>query len=176
MRRIAYLLGSAVFFFIAPATGILYLPYWITGFRFSPEWFAGARAAGAFLIALGLLPLVESFARFALKGLGTPAPVLPPQRLVVTGFYRHVRNPMYVGVMATITGEALLFAHSGLILLAAAAFVVFHLFVVLYEEPTLRRKFGADYDAYCRHVGRWIPRVAPWRPEARSEAGAAQPR
>ncbi len=163
MRKAALLLASVLFFFIAPATVAGYVPYWITGFRFEPEWFPGARAVGAVLIGLGLLPLVESFFRFALRGLGTPAPILPPQQLVVTGFYRFVRNPMYVGVVAIVIGEALLFGRAALLAYAGAVWFAFHLFVVLYEEPALRRKFGAEYETYCRHVGRWIPRLTPWR-------------
>jgi protein-S-isoprenylcysteine O-methyltransferase Ste14 len=163
MRKFALLLGSILFFLVAPATVAGYVPYWLTGFRFEPAWFPGARVFGAVLIAAGLIPTVESFIRFALKGLGTPAPILPPQRLVVSGFYRYVRNPMYVGVVAVIIGETLLFARPSLAFYAAGVWLAFHLFVVLYEEPALRRKFGDDYATYCRHVGRWIPRLTPWR-------------
>ena len=87
--------------------------------------------------------------------------MIPPQRLVVVGFYRYVRNPMYLGFAAGWIGLWTVFGHSDPRAIAAVAVVAFgvHLFVVLYEEPTLRRKFGSDYEAYCQNVGRWWPRV-----------------
>lgn len=115
---------------------------------------------GLFAIALGwgtLLRCAWDFARF---GRGTPAPIDPPRRLVVQGLYRFVRNPMYVGVVTILLGEAVLFRSLSLLLYGTAWWVVFHLFVLLYEESTLRRMFGAEYDAYCRTVPRWLPR---WR-------------
>ena len=102
--------------------------------------------------------------RFAIEGLGTPAPIAPTRHLVVTGFYRHVRNPMYVAVLAVILGQALLFANARLLAYGAAFWLACHLFVVFYEEPTLRRSFGADYDAFRANVPRWIPRLRPWSP------------
>jgi protein-S-isoprenylcysteine O-methyltransferase Ste14 len=119
---------------------------------------------GVVLIGLGLVLLISSFARFAWQGLGTPAPVAPPKHLVVTGFYRRVRNPMYVGVLAVISGEALFFADARLFWLAAMNWLFFHLYVLAYEEPTLKLLFGAEYEAYRAHVGRWLPRLTPWTP------------
>ena len=106
--------------------------------------------------------LLDSFGRFALLGLGTPAPVAPPRHLVVSGLYRRVRNPMYVAVLALVLGQALLLGHAVLLEYAAAAWAGFHLFVLLYEEPTLRRSFGAEYERFCANVPRWIPRLRAW--------------
>jgi len=106
---------------------------------------------------------VDSFARFAIHGLGTPAPVAPPQKLVVTGLYRYVRNPMYVSVVAIILGQALLFGDWRLVVYGAVFWLACHAFVLVYEEPTLRRKFGAQYEGFCANVPRWIPRLTPWQ-------------
>jgi protein-S-isoprenylcysteine O-methyltransferase Ste14 len=108
--------------------------------------------------------------RFALNGRGTPAPIAPPRILVVSGFYRYVRNPMYVGLIIILAGEGLLFARAALFLYGACVWLTFHVFVLAYEEPTLRRMFGADYETYCRHVGRWLPRLTPWREDASAHA------
>nr|WP_321576619.1 isoprenylcysteine carboxylmethyltransferase family protein [Bradyrhizobium barranii] len=121
------------------------------------------RFVGAALILAGLAGLVDSFARFALQGLGTPAPIAPTQHLVVTGLYRYVRNPIYVAVAAVIFGQALLFGDWGLFAYGAVVWLAFHLFVVGYEEPTLKRSFGTEYEAFCINVPRWIPRLAAWR-------------
>jgi len=120
------------------------------------------RAVGVLLILTGVPGVVDSFARFAVQGLGTPAPVAPPQRLVVTGLYRYVRNPMYVSVAAIILGQALLFGDWRLIVYGAVFWLACHAFVLVYEEPTLRRKFGAEYEAFCANVPRWIPRLTAW--------------
>jgi len=166
MRKSVAVLGSAIFFAIAPGTIAGLVPWWIARWEFGPAVLGAefARPAGGVLIALGLVPLLESFARFALKGLGTPAPVLPPKRLVVSGFYCHVRNPMYVGVLAVILGQALLFGDPRLLVYAGLVWLAFHLFVLFYEEPTLRRRFGDEYKEFCANVPRWLPRLTPWRP------------
>jgi protein-S-isoprenylcysteine O-methyltransferase Ste14 len=121
------------------------------------------RAAGIVLLVLGLVPLVESFARFVWKGLGTPAPIFPTRYLVVSGLYRYLRNPMYVAVVTIVLGEALLTGSKQLLFYAILIWLGFFLFVRLYEEPALRRRFGAEYQNFCRHVPRWIPRLTPWR-------------
>jgi protein-S-isoprenylcysteine O-methyltransferase Ste14 len=122
-----------------------------------------ARAVGMILIIAGVAAPVDSFARFALRGQGTPAPVAPTQKLVLTALYRHVRNPIYVAVIAVILGQAILFGEWRLILYSALFWLACHLFVVAYEEPTLERTFGAEYQAFRANVARWIPRLAPWR-------------
>jgi protein-S-isoprenylcysteine O-methyltransferase Ste14 len=118
---------------------------------------------GAVLIAAGLVVLVQAFVRFVVEGIGTPAPVAPTEHLVVGGLYRHVRNPMYLAVAAIIVGQALVLGRPALLLYAAAFVAVTASFVRLYEEPVLRERFGAEYEAYRRAVPGWWPRRHPWR-------------
>jgi protein-S-isoprenylcysteine O-methyltransferase Ste14 len=107
---------------------------------------------------VGGVILLWSFWSFLAEGRGTPAPVEPPEELVVTGFYRYVRNPMYVGVLAIICGHFLWFGFWNLLLYAAVIFVAFHTFVRYYEEPNLKKRFGKAYENYLRQVPRWLPR------------------
>ena len=102
--------------------------------------------------------LLDSWVRFVTRGRGTPAPIAAPKRLVVTGFYRWVRNPMYVAIILVVVGEALVFRSAALLLYAAVLWITFHLFVLLYEEPHLRGRFGPPYEEYVRSVPRWVPR------------------
>ncbi|HEY6349688.1 MAG TPA: isoprenylcysteine carboxylmethyltransferase family protein [Candidatus Angelobacter sp.] len=165
MRRVIAIIGSAIFLVLAPGTVAVYVPWRISRWRFDPALlgFAGFRVVGIVMMAAGLPLLLDSFARFAIQGLGTPAPVAPPQHLVVTGLYRYVRNPMYVAVSSLIFGQGLLFGSVRVLEYGAAVWLGFFLFVLLYEEPALRRKFGADYREFCAGVPRWIPRLKPWR-------------
>ena len=103
--------------------------------------------------------LLWSFWNFLIEGRGTPAPLDPPKKLVAVGFYRYVRNPMYVGVLLILIGHFLWFKNVWLLVYTVVAFLIVHLFVTLYEEPTLKRKFGASYETYLKEVPRWIPRV-----------------
>ena len=165
MNKIAALIGSAIFFAVAPGTLTILLPYAFTGFKLGPPFLdsEALRLIGAVLAALGFVPLIESFLRFALKGLGTPAPIAPPTKLVVSGFYRYVRNPMYVGVTLAVLGEALFFGSRALLWEALFVVLGFHGFVLAYEEPTLKGQFGAEYETYRANVPRWLPRLTPWR-------------
>jgi protein-S-isoprenylcysteine O-methyltransferase Ste14 len=164
MRKSSAILGSLIFLVVAPGTVAGLVPWWISRYRLEPAtpevWVV--RGVGCLLIAAGLLFLLDSFAQFALRGMGTPAPVAPPRHLVVSGYYRFVRNPMYVAVLALILGQALLFGGLALFAYAVIVWVAFYAFVLGYEEPTLRRTFGEEYLAYCKHVPRWIPRLRPW--------------
>jgi len=101
---------------------------------------------------------------FGRTGRGTPAPVAPPKRLVVVGFYRYVRNPMYLGFFVGWVGLWVVFGRADMVAIAVACMVVVGvaLFVQMYEEPTLRKLFGAEYEEYCRNVRRWVPRLRPW--------------
>jgi protein-S-isoprenylcysteine O-methyltransferase Ste14 len=119
---------------------------------------------GVVLLIGGLGVLVHSFARFVVEGRGTPAPVAPTERLVVGGLYRHVRNPMYLGVLAAIVGQGLLLGQFVLLVYAAVVWAAAAAFVYAYEEPTLSARYGAEYDAYRRAVPAWRPRLRPWRP------------
>lgn len=161
MNRVTAALGSIVFFFLAPGTVAGLVPWLISGWQ-RQTGFTGAEIVelvGVALIAAGLLVLVDCFARFALQGVGTPAPVAPTKHLVVAGWYRHVRNPMYVAVVAIIAGQALLFADIRVLAYATVVWVGFHAFVTQYEEPTLAQTFGEDYTVYRKAVRRWAPRV-----------------
>jgi len=168
MRKSSAVLGSALFFLAAPGSIAGLMPWWIGKWGFTPEpaWYVSARAAGVLMIAAGMIFLVESFARFALEGIGTPAPIAPTKHLVVTGYYRYVRNPMYVAVLAIILGQALLFANLALAAYAVIVCAAFSAFVMAYEEPALKRQFGDEYVRYRANVPRWIPRLRPWRAAA----------
>jgi protein-S-isoprenylcysteine O-methyltransferase Ste14 len=120
------------------------------------------RLAAAALALGGLAGLLESFARFALSGRGTPAPIAPTENLVVGGFYRYVRNPMYLAVLALVFAQGLWLRQSSLLIYGAILWLVFDLFVRAYEEPTLHRQFPGDYPAYRANVRRWLPRSTPW--------------
>ena len=167
MPKTMAILGSALFFVVAPATVAGLIPWWITRWEFRQPFLdlEAIRVVGILLIVAGAPGLVDSFARFALQGLGTPAPIAPTENLVVTGLYRYVRNPMYVAVVVVILGQAVLFGDWRLIVYAMLVWLGFHAFVVGYEEPTLARRFGTRYDDFRANVPRWIPRLTP-RPRA----------
>jgi protein-S-isoprenylcysteine O-methyltransferase Ste14 len=169
VNRPAAVAGSVVFLMVAPGTVAGLVPWWISHWQFHLRawWWLPAQAFGFVLLAAGAAVLIDSFARFSLQGFGTPAPVLPTTRLIVGGLYRYVRNPMYVSVLALILGQGIIFANVSLLEYFIAVWIAFHLFVTLYEEPTLRRAYGGDYDRFCRNVPRWIPR---W-PKATSPMG-----
>lgn len=162
MRKGHAVAGSAVFFLAAPGVVAGLMPYLLTGWRMLPSLWA-VRAAGAALAAAGAGVLLHSFWRFASEGRGTPAPNAPTERLVTGGAYRYVRNPMYVSVLAAILGQALFLGQPILILYGAAVGIAVVSFVLLYEEPILKRRYGARYEEYRRAVPGWIPRLTPWR-------------
>lgn len=164
-ERTMAVLGSAVFFVVAPVTLAGLIPWLITDWQLQPP-FLGlelTRGIGAIMILAGVPGLLDPFARFALQGLGTPAPIAPPRNLVVTGLYRHVRNPIFVGIVAIILGQAVLMGDWRLIVYGALLWLAFHVQVVAYEEPTLQQTFGDEYEAFRAAVPRWIPRMTPWR-------------
>ena len=158
--RIKAVLGSLAFLVLAPGVVAGLIPWLITGWRpLPPSDGPGVlRWTGLVLIGAGLTVVLEAFARFAWVGLWTPAPVAPTRRLVVSGFYRFVRNPMYIAVLALIFGQAVLFASWGVAFYGVVIAAAFDTFVRLYEEPTLRRAYGEAYVAYCAATPRWIPR------------------
>src|SRR5215472_12477132 len=148
MRRTVAVLGTAIFFVFVPCVLAGLVPWWISRWEFRLS-FLGVeltRFVGAALILAGVPGLVDSFVRFALQGLGTPAPIAPPQKLVVTGLYRYVRNPIYVAVVAIILGQAILLGDWRLVWYGALFWAFSHGFVVAYEEPTLKESFGAEYE------------------------------
>lgn len=156
-------LGSAIFFLVAPGAVAGLAPFLMTKWVRVSEWPTSVRLGGATLIIVGIASLVESFVRFVVQGRGTPAPVAPPTRLVVSGQYRHVRNPMYVALVAIVAGQGAWLGSSALLLYAGVLWGLFHLRVVTYEEPVLARQFGEAYDEYRQGVRRWIPSISPWR-------------
>ena len=124
------------------------------------------QVVGVVLIAAGVGVLLHAFLRFVVEGVGTPAPIAPTQQLVVGGLYRYVRNPMYLAVAATIVGQGLALGRPVLLAYAGAFAVAVYAFVRLYEEPTLQRQFGEQYEEYRRAVPGWWPRRRQWRADA----------
>ncbi len=173
MRRSTAAVGSALFFLLAPGVVVGLIPWALTRWQVReplPYW-APARVLGGVVLVAGLIALVQAFVRFVVEGHGTPAPVAAPERLVVGGAFRHLRNPMYVAVLAAIVGQSLLLGRLGLLLYAGVVWTAVAAFVRFYEEPTLTRRFGADYEAYRRAVPAWWPRLRPWDPAERDEPG-----
>jgi protein-S-isoprenylcysteine O-methyltransferase Ste14 len=132
------------------------VPWLLTRWDADPQPFA-LRIVGVALLLVGGALVVETTARFALQGRGTPAPWAPPERFVERGSYRFVRSPMYLGVILLILGQALLLGREILYAWAVVAWVIFELSLVTWEEPQLRRRFGESYDDYRRRVRRWLP-------------------
>ena len=159
-------LGSLVFLGVAPGVVAGLVPWLLTGWEARSVPLV-ASVIGVLLIGVGAVALLSAFVRFVVEGLGTPAPVAPTERLVVGGLYRHVRNPMYLAVAAVIVGQALLLGRLVLLAYAVAFAAAVWAFVRWYEEPTLARRFGADYEAYRRAVPAWLPRPRAWEPAAR---------
>src|SRR5918997_5249800 len=146
MRKSTAAVGSAVFFLLAPGVVAGLIPWLLTRWQVReplPYW-APVRVLGGLALVAGLIVLVQAFVRFVVEGFGTPAPVAAPERLVVGGVYRHVRNPMYVAVLAAIVGQALILGRLGLLLYPGAAWPGGAAVVRFYEEPTLARRFSAD--------------------------------
>jgi len=162
LRSVVYICGFM--------TVLLWLvPRWIslrTSFQFPSA--APLRWFGLIPLSVGALIAAFCFVHFVSRGRGTPAPFDAPRRLVISGPYRYVRNPMYVGTGLFLAGCAILFSEFSTALLwyAIAVALAVNLFILLYEEPTLRRKFDGDYREYCRNVCRWTPRAQPWQPES----------
>jgi len=147
--------------FGGPGLILVYIPFWMTRFRIpanEPTW---QRLVACALICAGLVPLLASIRRFIVVGHGTLVPAVPTQRLVVSGLYSYVRNPMYAGVLTALCGETMLLRTRGMAILTLVAWAMFHLFVLLYEEPTLARRYGEEFAAYRRNVPRWLPRITP---------------
>jgi protein-S-isoprenylcysteine O-methyltransferase Ste14 len=165
VRPLKAAFGSAVFLVVAPGVVAGLVPWLLTDWR-SSDPPAPLAVLGAVLIALGTGVLLHAFVRFVVEGRGTPAPIAATDRLVVGGLYRHVRNPMYLAVGATIVGQALLLGRPVLLAYAAVFWAVVATFVHSYEEPTLSAQYGEEYAAYRRAVPGWWPRLRAWSPQS----------
>lgn len=174
IRKVAAIVGSAIFLVIAPGFVAGLVPWWISHWRMHAALLGlqPLRFAGGILLILGTAVLLDSFSRFAVQGLGTPAPVFPTRHLVITGPYRYVRNPMYVAVVSAILGQGLIFGNVRLLEYSGLVWLLFHLFVLIYEEPTLKSSFRAEYEVYCAAVPRWVPRLKPWNDDRNGPSAA----
>ena len=163
MNRRGAAVGSLLFAVGQPGVVAGLVPYWITGGWVSAGPPLALQVVGVALVAAGVGILAHTIIRFAAAGLGTPFPAAPTEHLVVGGLYRYVRNPMYLAVIAIILGQAATLGRAELVVYAGLVWVIVASFVRLYEEPTLARRYGDQYDAYRRAVRGWLPRTTPWR-------------
>jgi protein-S-isoprenylcysteine O-methyltransferase Ste14 len=166
VRKSSAAAGSAVFFPVVPGAVAGLIPWLLTRWQLRRplrSW-APLRAVGALLLIVALVTVIQALVRFVTEGRGTPLPLAAPDRLVVGGPYRYVRNPMYLTLLAALIGQGLVLWQRILFLYAALVWLVVAAFVRWYEEPTLSRRFGADYTAYRRAVPAWRPRLHPWNP------------
>jgi protein-S-isoprenylcysteine O-methyltransferase Ste14 len=158
-------LRTLIFTIVAPGTVAGLLPWLIAGaapesLPFDPTMQFGAfRHVGWILVAIGAAGYLLCAFHFTFEGKGTPFPLDAPTTFVAVGLYRFVRNPMYVTVGTIVLGEMLLYENANLLLYFGALWLVFHCFVVFYEEPHLRRLFGGEYEGYCVLVPRWFPQL-----------------
>lgn len=167
-RAVGPILNTILFTLFVPGTVAVLIPLRLLGGFFWPSnsplsWL------GAAIFVLGAAIYIRCAWEFAVRGLGTPAPIAPTKYLVTTALHRYVRNPIYLGVALAIAGEGVVFRSFHLVEYAAVMLVIAHIFVLFYEEPTLHRQFGESYDEYRRRVPRWIPRLRPF-PAPRTKA------
>jgi protein-S-isoprenylcysteine O-methyltransferase Ste14 len=165
--------GSLAWLAIAPGTVCGVVPWLITQWDRPDQPLLAVDILGWALVLLSAAVLLHAFFAFAWGGRGTPAPAAPTERLVVQGAYRHVRNPMYVAVVALVLGQVLLFTSWGLLAYLVVITVTMDAFVRTYEEPTLRATYGASYDEFRDAVPRWVPRLSPWSGQATSSRASS---
>jgi protein-S-isoprenylcysteine O-methyltransferase Ste14 len=156
-RALGPILETILFTILVPGTVAVLIPFWLMG-GYPPLAPGPMTWLGAVVTLVGAAIYFRCAWEFAVRGLGTPAPIAPTKSLVTTALHRYVRNPMYIGVALAIAGQAALFRRLHLVEYAAVMLLIAHVFVVLYEEPTLRRQFGESYEEYRRSVPRWIPK------------------
>ena len=159
-RAVGPILNTILFTIVVPGTVAILIPRWLLGGFFWPEnalltWLGGV------VFLCGAAVYFRCAWEFAVRGLGTPAPIAPTKYLVTTALHRYVRNPMYLGVALAIVGEAAIFRSLHLVIYAGVMLLIAHVFVLTYEEPTLARQFGESYEEYRRSVPRWVPRLRP---------------
>jgi protein-S-isoprenylcysteine O-methyltransferase Ste14 len=161
-------LRAILFTVLLPGTFLIWIPH-VLEVRDASRLDLGVfRWIGLPLAAAAAAVLLACIVDFARKGRGTLAPIDPPRNLVASGLYRHVRNPMYVGALALLVGQAMLFESKSVLLYAGFFWLSTHLFVLAYEEPHLKSTFGDGYEEYRAAVPRWLPRVRPWAPDETS--------
>jgi protein-S-isoprenylcysteine O-methyltransferase Ste14 len=169
------LFKTAIFTALAPFTVGLLLPAYLDS-AFGPPfdgvdygiencsiWCTRSMQLSPFFLVTGVVIYLWCAWDFAVKGMGTPAPIDAPKKLIVNGLYRFVRNPMYLGVFCLTISEAMQWRSLTVLLYLIFVTTCFHLFIVLYEEPHLRKVFGEQYEEYCHNVRRWLPRITPYR-------------
>ena len=163
MNRTVAVLGSILFLTLVLGLVVIFCPYIFCYWRIAPPFFGfyPFRILGVLMVVAGIVMLLDCYVHFALRGLGTPAPVAPPPKLVVSGPYRYVRNPMYVAIVAAVWGQGLFFGSWQVMRYGLYLWVGFFAFVVFWEERALSRKFGQRYLDFCAQVPRWIPRLRP---------------
>ena len=161
LPRWAAAVGTALVFLAGQGGAVVLLPYAFTHWQpGTPPWPVVVRAIGVALIAIGGIMVLTGFVRFATEGIGIPFPAEPTSRqLTIGGPYRYVRNPLYLAIVMAITGQALLFSRPVLLAYAAVLLAAFVAFVHWYEEPTLAKRFGEQYEAYRKQVPGWWPRL-----------------
>ena len=157
-RRLWPILNTLLFTIFVPGTVAILIPRWLLGGFTRPPGSA-LTWIGAIVFLIGAAIYFRCAWEFAVRGLGTPAPIAPTKFLVTTALHHHVRNPMYIGVAMAILGEAVVFRSIHIAVYAGVMLLIAHTFVVLYEEPTLQRQFGEPYEEYKRSVPRWLPRI-----------------
>ena len=156
---LSLLLRNLFFTILQPGLVAALIPYWITGEKVKKIFstpFQVFQYIGILLLLIGLVIMFDCIIRFAVLGRGTLSPADPTKKLVIQGLYRFSRNPMYVGVMMILMGEVVFSQSSDLLIYLLCIFIAFNLFVVLVEEPRLRKDFGEDYIKYCQKVNRWV--------------------
>jgi len=158
---VSAIVGTIVFTICVPGTVVVIVPYLLSRWRINPPLLglSSIRWFGATLILAALPIFIAFLIRFVREGRGTPAPIAPTARLVTGGPFQRVRNPGYIAVVAMLVGQGLFFGETSVLVYALLIAVAFHLFVILYEEPTLKARYGAEYERYCRQVPRWAPRL-----------------
>jgi len=152
-------LKNAVYTLVLPGTLTILVPYFLLTRNNThlPALWGPAQYTGLLFAFLGIVTIFKCIWDFATFGLGTPAPTSPPKVLVTDGLYRYVRNPLYLGLLSLLLGEAIIFRSMSLLRYMAGYWMFVHLMVIVHEEPHLLREFGQSYDQYCRSVNRWIP-------------------
>jgi protein-S-isoprenylcysteine O-methyltransferase Ste14 len=156
-KSVGPILKTLLFTIVVPGTVAVYIPRLLLG-GFSKPQPAFAYWLGGAMIIVGALIYFRCAWEFSVRGLGTPAPIAPTKYLVTTALHRYVRNPMYLGVALAIAGQGVLYRNLHVVEYAGIMLLTAHVFVVFYEEPTLRRQFGDSYEAYRKTVPRWIPK------------------